>query len=117
MAKLTGPLHSLTASGSIGHSLTLLHSAGRNIAKKKSAPGGKPSAAQLTRRTLYQACAAGWSLLSPAQKATWTAPAKAANITPFNAYMAAALRAGGPIDVTVWDAGTTTWDAGTTTWI
>jgi hypothetical protein len=117
MAKLTGPLHSLSASGSIGGSLTMLQQHGRAIGKKKSKPGGQASAAQLARRALYQACVSGWNAYDAAQKAAWKPAADAAQITPFNAYMRASLRNGGPLNLTIWDSGATTWDNGATTWI
>lgn len=116
MAKVTGPLHSLSASGTVGGTLTMLRQRGQNIAKRASKPGGKPSAAQLTQRALYRASAASWSALDQNAKNAWREKAAAAQITPFNAYMSATLHAGAPIAGTLWDGGSTTWDAGASSW-
>jgi hypothetical protein len=116
MAKVTGPLHSITASGSIGGTLTMLRQSMRNIAKKKSKPGGQPSAAQLARRAAYKTAAAAWSALTTEQKAAWKPAADAAQITPFNAYMRAMLRAWQAGGASPWDNGATSWDAGASIW-
>lgn len=116
MAKTTNPLHSVSASGSIGNTLTLLKQFGRNIAKKKSRPGGAPSAAQLARRAYYRAAAQDWIALSPAQKAEWKPWADAAHITPFNAYMSARLAEYTGDPGVQWDAGAAVWDGGSAVW-
>jgi hypothetical protein len=116
MAKVTAPLHSLTASGSIGNTLTMLRALSRNIAKKKSKPGGTPSAAQLARRAYYRQASADWMALTNLQKAAWKPAADAAQITPFNAFMRAALKAYSPASGVAWDSGSATWDGGTAVW-
>lgn len=116
MAKVTAPLHSLTASGSIGGTLTMLRQSMRNIAKKKSRPGGTPSAAQLARRAYYRQASADWMALTPLQKAAWKPAADAAQITPYNAYMSAALEAYSPAAGVAWDGGAAEWDGGTAVW-
>lgn len=116
MAKVTAPLMSISASGSIGQTLTMLKQMHRNIAKKKGKPGGQPSAAQLARRAFYAQAAADWSALNPAQKLAWKPAADAAQITPFNAYMRAALNAYQPGTGAPWDAGAAIWDGGSAVW-
>jgi hypothetical protein len=116
MAKVTAPLHSLTAHGSIGHTLTMLRQLGANIAKKKSKPTGPPTPAQIAQRAAYQAAVADWNALTPEQKLTWKTAADARAITPFNAYMSAALLSAVPPLGTIWDDGATIWDDGATTW-
>lgn len=116
MAKVTAPLMSMTASGSIANVLTMLRASSRNIAKKKGAPGGTPSAAQLARRAFYQSAAADWSAMTAPQKAAYAAAAAARQITPFNAYMSERLQAYNPAAGTQWDAGAAVWDGGATVW-
>jgi len=116
MAKVTGPLHSLSASGSIGSTITMLRSMSRNIAKKKSAPRGQPTATQLARREKYRARAAGWSLLSPADQDDWRTIGAARQITGFNAYISAGLAAGGAVGGVQWDGGSAVWDGGSAVW-
>lgn len=117
MAKVTGPLHSLTASGSIGGTLTMLRQLSRNIARKKSKPGGAPSATQVARRAYYRQASADWMALSPAQKATWKTTGDAVQISPYNAYMSAQLSAYVPSTGTAWDLGNAVWDGGAAVWI
>jgi len=116
MAKVTGPLHSLTASGSIGNTLTMLRQMRTNIAKKKSKPGGQPSTAQIVRRAYYRQASADWMALTPLEKAAWKPAGDAAQITPYNAYMSAALEAYIPGTGAAWDAGAAVWDGGAAIW-
>ena len=116
MAKVTGPLHSLTASGSIGGTLTMLRQFSRNIAKKKGRPGGAASAAQLARRAFYRQAANGWGLLTQPQKDAYKPAAAARQVTPFNAYMSAQLATYVPDSGIAWDAGAAVWDGGAAIW-
>jgi hypothetical protein len=102
----------MTASGSVGDTLTLLRQFGRNIAKRKSKPTGAPSAAQLAHRALYRNAVNTWNQLTDQEKASYASAANAARYNPFNAFLAVALKQ----TATTWDAGTTTWDADATTW-
>lgn len=117
MAKVTAPLHSITASGSIGNTLTMLRQLSRNIAKKKSKPGGAPSAVQVARRAYYRQASADWMALTPLQKAAWKPAGDAAQITAFNAYMRAQLAAYIPGTGLQWDSGGAVWDGGAAVWI
>lgn len=116
MAKVSGPLMSITASGSIGNTLTMLRQLSRNIAKKKSKPGGAPTGVQLARRAYYKQASANWMALTPLQKAAYKPSADAAQITPFNLYMREALRAYVPNQGAAWDGGAAIWDGGNTIW-
>lgn len=116
MAKVTGPLHSLTASGSIGGTLTMLRQFSNNIAKKKSRPGGAASAAQLARRAFYRQAAADWMALTVPQKQAWKPAGDARQVTAFNAYMSSRLAEYSPATGTPWDAGAAVWDGGTAIW-
>jgi hypothetical protein len=117
MAKVSGPLMSVTATGSIAQTLTMLRQSGRNIAKRKSSPGGAPSAAQLARRAYYRQASADWMALTPLEKSAWKPAADAAQITPYNAYMSAALAAYSPATGVSWDTGAAVWDGGSAVWI
>lgn len=116
MAKVKGPLHSLTASGTVGGTLTLLRQFRTDIAKKKSRPSGQPSAAQLARRAFYQQAAADWMALTVPQKAAYNAAADARQITPFNAYMSARLATFTGGAGIAWDNGAAQWDGGSAVW-
>jgi hypothetical protein len=116
MAKIKGPLMSLTASGSIAQTLTMLRQSGRNIAKRKSAPTGAPTTAQLERRAQYRARATGWSALSPTEQDGWRDIGAPRRITGFNAWMSAGLAAGAAPGGTQWDGGNAIWDGGSAIW-
>lgn len=116
MAKVSGPLMSVTASGSIGGTVTLLRAMNRNIAKRKSKPSGPPSAAQLARRAAYAAAAATWSALSPAEKLGYKPQADQLQITPFNYFMRVALFAFSSGSGVQWDNGAAQWDSGSAVW-
>jgi len=116
MAKVTAPLHSMTASGSIGGTLTMLRALSRNIAKKKSKPSGAPSQAQIERRAYYRQASADWMALTPLEKAAWKPAADAKQITPYNAYMSAALAQYLPGAGVAWDGGAAQWDGGSAVW-
>ena len=116
MAKVKGPLMSVSASGSIANTLTMLRASARNIAKKKSQPGSPPSAAQLARRAFYRQAANDWSALDANAKAAWKPAADARQVTPFNAYMSARLAEFSPAAGVAWDGGAAVWDNGAAVW-
>jgi hypothetical protein len=112
MAKIMGPLHSMGATGSIGHSITFQGVSGRSRAIQYTKPSGTGNA---VRKALYSAGCAAWAALSEGQKTDWRQAARMRRITGFNAFVGAYML--GEITTgTTWDAGSTTWDAGTTTW-
>jgi hypothetical protein len=116
MAKVSGPLHSISASGTVGNTLTMLRQFQTNIAKKKGKPGGAPSAQQLARRAYYRQASADWMALTPLEKSAWKPGADAKQITPFNAYMSARLAAFASGAGLQWDGGTAQWDGGAAVW-
>lgn len=115
MAKITHPLHSLAASGSIGHRLTFSNVKIGSVVKNWSKPTDRKTAAQLAQRTAYQAGIADWKTLTTEQHELWNTTAQQERMTGFNLFMRGWLTPTPPAG-TIWDSGTTTWDAGTTTW-
>jgi len=77
----------MTATGTLGGSITMLRQLGRNIGKRASKPTGQPSAAQIARRLRYEQNCTIWSALNADQKSLWNAQAARENITPFNAFL------------------------------
>jgi hypothetical protein len=73
MPKLTGPLLSLTAQGSIARTATYLRRAGQNVGRAHAAPSGLPTAAQIGARTLYANLAAEWHVPNDTFQESWTA--------------------------------------------
>ena len=115
MAKITNPLHSLTASGSVAALITYRHTAARAIAHRLPAASKSATAAQLARRALYAAGCAAWQALTPEEKAAWAATGEVVNLSGFSLYIKTYLLTP-PAAGTIWDGGATTWDGGATTW-
>jgi hypothetical protein len=94
MARITGPLHSLTASGSLAKTINFRTRANRTIAARHSKPGGPPSTAQLAHRQLFANLAAAWKFATESWIITtgtveqsWATLAEKESITPYNAYL------------------------------
>lgn len=116
MAKLTNPLFSISATGSLSKTLNYQMQAGQPIARKWHKPLALVSPSQLTQRDKYITAVANWILLSQLEKAAFEPLARYKRITPFNAYLSIQLQPEPPLLGTIWDAGLTTWDSNTTLW-
>jgi len=117
MAKLINPLHSLTATGTVGRIATYRNSLRGAEAHTKPAPSKSHSWQQLQRRLLYSHGCAAWNALSPAAKQSWRAIGAATQITGFNAFMQQYLDTTPLPPLTIWDGGNTSWDYGRTVWL
>jgi len=93
MAKLTGPLMSLSASGTIADALTFRTQNGRAVVHKKMKPRLRQSQAQQERQAIYAGICSTWNTLSELEKSLWTAQGAFTNITGFNAYCSSELLA------------------------
>jgi len=87
MVKLTGPIMSLAAGGSVGKVLTVANWKGRPYAKKFSIPTNNQQAAQLGIRAVMGFLSNQWASLSAAEQATWENLAASKDLSPFNAYL------------------------------
>lgn len=88
MARLTGPLMSVDASGPFGKVIVYAKCKGRNYARKLTRPKNPRSAKQLGIRAMTRFLMKAWSALIPQDKATFDALAAASQISPINAYVA-----------------------------
>ncbi len=88
MVKLTGPMFSLTASGTIGGTLTYASWKGRAYARQRVIPTNPQSAGQTGMRSMFKFLSQEWSGLSAPDQASYDADATAKEISPFNSYMA-----------------------------
>lgn len=88
MVKVTGPLNSEGASGSIGKALTISSYKGKAYIRRHVTPKNPNSPAQLAMRAMLSFLASQWATLTPADQATWTTLAEQTGIEPFNAYVA-----------------------------
>ena len=72
MAKLTGPLFSMGAHGSIGAKLTIRRNRGSHTAVSTPTPTGPASQRQLEQRQVWRNARAQWHALPAPARAAWT---------------------------------------------
>lgn len=87
MARTTGPLFSLDASGSVGGALTFSRWKGRSYVRRLVIPSNPKSGAQVGRRAMLSWISKAWAALSTGEKAGWQTLAEEINCAPFNAYV------------------------------
>lgn len=71
MALVTGPLMSMSATGSVGKALTFSNSKGAPVARGYKVPSNPNTAAQQAQRALMSAAVAGWKNLQSLAKTAW----------------------------------------------
>lgn len=115
MAKVSNPLMSMSAAGSIGSMLTYSTTTSSPVAKRMSAPAKRTSTAQQARRALYLDAVSSWNALTDIEKTAYSEAAAPLKITGYNMYLSQHI-APPPSAGTIWDDGETTWDGGATLW-
>ena len=71
MAKVTGPLFSIKASGQFASSMVFSNWKGINVVKKKGIPTGESTSQQNFVKACFADCADGWNELSAEEKVMW----------------------------------------------
>ncbi len=89
MARVTGPLMSVDASGTIAKSVVFSKWKGRNYTRRWATPSNPKSAKQTAVRSMLRFLSQWWASLSAPDAATWEAAAASAKISPFNRYIQA----------------------------
>jgi len=87
MVKLTGPMFSMTASGTIGNTLTYSVWKGRAYARQRVIPSNPKSAGQTGMRAMFSFLSKQWTGLTAPDQATFDDDAEAKSISSFNSYM------------------------------
>lgn len=87
MARVTGPLMSLDASGSIADTIVFSKWKGRNYVRQHAVPSNPRSDGQYYTRAMMSFLAKNWAALSAADQLAWTTLAAATNVSNFNAYV------------------------------
>lgn len=88
MARTTGPLMSMDASGTIAGTLTFAKWKGRNYVRQTVTPANPRSGLQVGMRAAMAWATKAWAgSVTTGNKATWAALAKAGNYSEFNAYV------------------------------
>ncbi len=92
MARVTGPLMSIDASGTYGKSLVFAKWKGRNYVREHVKPSNPKTAKQIGVRSMLAFLAMSWNGLASLAKGTWTELAAQSSISPFNAFISANLK-------------------------
>ena len=87
MVKVTAPLFSLGASGSVGKSIVYASWKGRNYVRQLVIPSNPQTGGQVGNRAMFTFQTQAWFALSTANKATWETLADQYTISTHNAYI------------------------------
>ena len=87
MVKVSGPMFSLGASGSIGKTLTYAIWKGRAYVRQLVIPTNPRSAGQTGMRSMFKFLSKQWKNLDAGEKTSYDADAAAREISPFNSFM------------------------------
>ena len=93
MARTTGPLLSMDASGSVGEALTFSKWKGRNYVRRWAVPHNPKSTGQVTIRAAMQLYAALYQTQTSTVISAFEAYAQSAKISPYNAFVQAGVKA------------------------
>jgi len=86
MARVSGPLMSVGASGTFAKTLTYATWKGRSYVRQRVIPANPKTSSQTGIRAMFGYVAAAWAGIAALSKATWDAAAVARGISAFNAY-------------------------------
>lgn len=89
MARVSGPLMSLDASGTVASTIVFSKWKGRNYVRKHVKPHNPKAALQVGMRAMFSFLSQAWASVISASQATWSDPADAKAISKFNAFMSA----------------------------
>jgi hypothetical protein len=88
MVKVAAPLMSMEASGSLGGALVFSKWKGRAYARSLVKPSNPQTPMQVGIRSMLAFLAQSWKPLKDVIEGSWKELSKAANVSPFNAYVA-----------------------------
>jgi hypothetical protein len=113
MAKVTGPLMSMSATGQLGGQIIFAGLGKGSRAYKLKPPKGTGNPA---RKILYAEGCAAWQALTAPQKADYVTAAKPLKLTGFNLYMREWMSNTAPQNPTSWDQAAEAWDTPGQVW-
>lgn len=85
--KVTAPLMSLDASGTLGKAFVASKWKGRNYMRRHVVPSNPRSAGQTANRAMIAFLSQYWHLMTALNQAEWNALAAQGNFSPFNAFV------------------------------
>jgi len=86
MPKVTGPLMSISASGTVAGTVNYRETKRGSIARIHSQPSGDPSSEQLSIRAINKQVSQAWASVSTEERETWSERAEAQSYSTFNAF-------------------------------
>ena len=92
MARVTGPLMSIDASGTLAGALVFAKWRGRNYVRRHAVPSNPRTASQVSSRAIMKFVGSDWKNVPDLDKATWEESADAKKVSPFNEYIAVNCR-------------------------
>ena len=95
MARVTGPLLSLDASGTVYKTVTFAKWKGRNYCRQWFKPANPRTAAQIAQRALFTAAVASWHETPAEIQAQWDETARIFYISGFNYFVQQYILQGG----------------------
>lgn len=116
MARVTNPLHSFTATGSIGKMLNFEHTKNGAIVRKHLKKSPNASALSLARREIYKTAVEQWNLLTAPAKKEYNAEAVPVRITGYNLFLKKNITPPPLPQGAQWDNGSALWDNGSALW-
>lgn len=87
MARVKGPLFSMSASGQLGGAIVYSSWKGRPVVRELVIPANPNTAPQEATRAMMRFLSQSWGFLSGAQHLAWAARAASQAISPFNAFV------------------------------
>lgn len=87
MAKVTAPLHSARASGTIAGMITFATKNGKTYVKKYAPPTNPKTAHQVSMRAMMRLLTKDWINLTTSQQTTWNNAYPNTNLAPYHAYL------------------------------
>lgn len=87
MAKIQGPLFSVSASGSIANAMTHRATKSGAVVQAKSHPTGPASEAQQRERIRFATAMHAWDQLTPEQRAPWEALTATVPLSDYKLYV------------------------------
>jgi hypothetical protein len=95
MAKVTGPLFSLDASGTIANAMTFSKWKGKNYVRLRVIPANPQTAGQTSQRNTLAAAVSCWknsTSLNATSKSSWDASASGTGMSGFNRFTSVFIR-------------------------
>jgi len=87
MARVTGPLMSFDASGTVAGAIVFAKWRGRNYVRRHAVPSNPRTPGQIAARAIIAFLGKLWDSLGDEPKASWEEGAESLKISPFNQYI------------------------------